>query len=229
MTGMRVLLVEDSDRLRAAVAKALRLSGYVVDEADNGEDGLWRAREFGYDAVVLDLMMPKLDGLSVLTSLRGAGDRTPVLLLTARNTVEDRVAGLRHGADDYLGKPFALAELLARVDAMCRRHFDHPATTVRIGDLAVDTDRRTATRGGVRLDLTAREYRLIQVLALQPGKVMSRTELERHLYDELATPMSNVVDATVYQLRRKLAAAGNGEPLIHTRRGQGYVMEAETR
>ena len=229
MTGMRVLLVEDSDRLRAAVAKALRLSGYVVDEADNGEDGLWRAREFGYDAVVLDLMMPKLDGLSVLTSLRGAGDRTPVLLLTARNTVEDRVAGLRHGADDYLGKPFALAELLARVDAMCRRHFDHPATTVRIGDLAVDTDRRTATRGGVRLDLTAREYRLIQVLALQPGKVMSRTELERHLYDELATPMSNVVDATVYHLRRKLAAAGNGEPLIHTRRGQGYVMEAETR
>lgn len=222
---MRVLVVEDSDRLRAAVAKALRLSGYVVDEADNGEDGLWRARECGYDAVVLDLMLPKLDGLAVLTSLRGEGNRTPVLLLTARNTVEDRVAGLRRGADDYLGKPFALAELLARVDAMCRRRFDHPATTVRIADLVVDTDRRTATRGGDRLDLTAREYRLLQVLALQPGKVMSRTELERHLYDELAPPMSNVVDATVYQLRRKLAAAGSGEPLIHTRRGQGYVME----
>jgi DNA-binding response OmpR family regulator len=224
-TNMRVLLVEDSDRLRAAVAKALRLSGYVVDEADNGEDGLWRARECGYDAVVLDLMLPKLDGLSVLNSLRGEGNRTPVLLLTARNTVEDRVAGLRRGADDYLGKPFALAELLARVDAMCRRRFDHPATAVKIGDLIVDTDRRTATRGGERLDLTAREFRLLHVLALQPGKVLSRTELESHLYDELASPMSNVVDATVYQLRRKLSAAGSGEPLIHTRRGQGYVME----
>lgn len=222
---MRILIVEDSERLRTAVAKALRRSGYVVDEADNGEDGLWRARECGYDAVVLDVMMPKLDGLSVLSTLRGEGNRTPVLLLTARNTVEDRVAGLRGGADDYLGKPFALAELLARVDAMCRRSFDHPSTTVRVADLVVDTDRRTATRGGDRLDLTAREFRLLQVLALQPGKVMSRTELERHVYDELAAPMSNVVDATVYQLRRKLAAAGNGEPLIHTRRGQGYVLE----
>ena len=223
--SMRVLVVEDSDRLRTAVAKALRRSGYVVDEADNGEDGLWRAQECGYDAIVLDLMMPKLDGLSVLTSLRDEGNRTPVLLLTARTTVEDRVAGLRRGADDYLGKPFALAELLARVDAMCRRHFDHPATTVQLADLIVDTDRRSATRGGVRLDLTAREFRLLHVLALQPGKVMSRTELERHLYDELASPMSNVVDATVYQLRRKLAAAGSGAPLIHTRRGQGYVFE----
>lgn len=222
---MRVLVVEDSDRLRAAVAKALRRSGYVVDEADNGEDGLWRARECTYDAVVLDVMMPKLDGLSVLSSLRAEDNRTPVLLLTARNTVEDRVAGLRGGADDYLGKPFALAELLARVDAMCRRRFDHPSTTVQIADLVVDTDRRLATRGGDRLDLTAREFRLLQVFILQPGKVMSRTELEQHLYDEMAPPMSNVVDATVYQLRRKLAAAGSGEPLIHTRRGLGYVME----
>lgn len=224
---MRVLVVEDSDRLRAAVAKALRRSGYVVDEADNGEDGLWRVLEESYDAVVLDVMMPKLDGLTVLARLRAEGDRTPVLLLTARNTIEDRVAGLRGGADDYLGKPFALAELLARVDAMCRRHFDHPATTVEVGDLVVDTDARSATRGGHPLELTAREYRLLHVLALQAGKVMSRTELERHLYDELASPMSNVVDATVYQLRRKLAAAGSGKPLIHTRRGHGYVMEEE--
>jgi DNA-binding response OmpR family regulator len=222
---MRVLIVEDSERLRVAVAKALRRSGYVVDESDNGEDGLWRIRECSYDGVILDLMLPGLNGISVLTKLRDEGNRTPVLLLTARNTVEDRVAGLRSGADDYLGKPFALEELLARVDAMCRRHFDHPGTTVEISDLVVDTDRRTATRGEERLDLTAREYRLLQVLALQPGKVMSRTELEKHLYDELAPPMSNVVDATVYQLRRKLSAAGSGEPLIHTRRGQGYVME----
>lgn len=222
---MRVLVVEDSERLRVAVAKALRRSGYVVDESGNGEDALWRVREYSYDGVILDLMLPGLNGISVLTKLREEGNRTPVLLLTARNTVEDRVAGLRSGADDYLGKPFALEELLARVDAMCRRHYDHPGTTIAIADLIVDTDRRTATRGGDRLDLTAREYHLLQVLSLQPGKVMGRTELEKHLYDDLAPPMSNVVDATVYQLRRKLAAAGSGEPLIHTRRGQGYVLE----
>ncbi|MCH7227658.1 response regulator transcription factor [Haloferula sp. A504] len=222
---MRVLLVEDSNRLRAAVARALKRSGYVVDEADNGEDGLWRAREFAYDVVVLDLMLPKLDGLDVLAALRREENRVPILLLTARNTVEDRVAGLRGGADDYLGKPFALEELLARVDALCRRRFDHPSTLIRVGDLEVDTDRRTASRSGERLDLTAREYRLLHVLALQPGKVMGRPELEQHLYDELAPPMSNVVDATVYQLRRKLGAAGAGTPLIHTRRGQGYVLE----
>ncbi|GAA5481159.1 response regulator transcription factor [Haloferula sargassicola] len=222
---MRVLVVEDSERLRKAVARALRRCGYVVEEADNGEDGLWRAEEHAYDAVVLDLMLPKLDGLEVLARLRNGGKRVPVLLLTARNTVEDRVAGLRGGADDYLGKPFALEELLARVDAMCRRHFDHPATVIHAGDLEIDTDARRARRGGDRLELTAREYRLLQVLALQPGKVLSRTELEEHLYDDLAPPMSNVVDATVYQLRRKLAAAGSGRPLIHTRRGQGYVLE----
>jgi DNA-binding response OmpR family regulator len=222
---MRILVVEDSARLRAAVAKALRRSGYVVDEADNGEDGLWQAREFTYDAVVLDLMLPKIDGLEVLATLRKEENRTPVLLLTARNTVEDRVAGLRGGADDYLGKPFALDELLARVDVMCRRQFDHSSTVVRISDLEVDTARKTATRGGDPLDLTAREYRLLEVLAFQPGKVMSRTEMEAHLYDELSSPMSNVVDATVYQLRRKLGAAGKGTPLIHTRRGQGYMFE----
>jgi DNA-binding response OmpR family regulator len=225
---MRVLVVEDSDRLRSAVAKALRRSGYVVDESDNGEDGLWMAREFGYDVVVLDLMLPKLDGLEVLARLRNGHNRTPVLLLTARNRVEDRVAGLRGGADDYLGKPFALEELLARVDVLCRRRFDHPSTVVRVGDLEVDTDGRTASRGGERLELTAREYRLLQVLVLQPGKVLSRSEIEEHLYDELASPMSNVVDSTVCQLRRKLAAAGSGAPLIHTRRGHGYVMEARS-
>lgn len=223
---MRVLLVEDSNRLRAAVARALKRTGYVVDEAEDGEDGLWRAREFAYDAVVLDLMLPKMDGLEVLATLRGEENRVPILLLTARNTVEDRVAGLRGGADDYLGKPFALEELLARVDALCRRRFDHPSTCIRVGDLEIDTDRRTAVRGGTTLDLTPREYRLLHVLALQPDKVLGRPELEEHLYDDLASPMSNVVDATVYQLRRKLKAAGEGTPMIQTRRGQGYVMEA---
>ncbi len=222
---MRILVVEDSARLRAVVVKALRRSGYVVDESEDGDDGLWRALEFSYDGVVLDLMLPKRDGLEVLSELRKAGNEAPVLLLTARNRVEDRVAGLRGGADDYLGKPFALEELLARVDALCRKRFDRHTTVVRVGDLEVDSDARTARRGGELLDLTAREFRLLQVLAMQQGKLLSRTRLEEHLYDELTVPMSNVVDATVYQLRRKLRAAGGGTPLVHTRRGQGYVME----
>ncbi len=222
---MRILVVEDSVRLREAVAKALRRSGYAVDESGDGDDGLWRATESGYDGIVLDLMLPGRNGLQVLSELRKEGNETPVLLLTARNQVEDRVAGLRAGADDYLGKPFALEELLARVDALCRRRFGRHTTVVRIGDLEIDSDARSVRRGGNPLDLTPREFRLLQILALEQGKVLNRTKLEEHLYDELAAPMSNVVDATVYQLRRKLRAAGSGTPLIHTRRGQGYVME----
>lgn len=222
---MRLLIVEDSSRLRTSIAKALRRSGYVVDESEDGEDGLWRAQEFVYDGLILDLMLPKLDGLDVLAALRKQGNETPALLLSARNEVADRVAGLRLGADDYLGKPFALEELLARVDALCRRSFGKRSPTVRIGDLEVDLDAKSATRGPDKLELTAREFRLLRILSLEAGKVLSRTQLEEHLYDDLTSPASNVVDATVYQLRRKLSMAGNGTPLIHTRRGQGYVME----
>jgi DNA-binding response OmpR family regulator len=223
--AMRILVVEDSVRLREAVAKALRRSGYAVDESGDGEDALWQATEIDYDGIVLDIMLPKLDGLEVLAELRKKGKETPVLLLTARNQVQDRVTGLRAGADDYLGKPFALDELLARVDALCRRRFGRHAAVIRVGDVEIDTDARRAWRGGDPLDLTPREFRLLRIFALEQGKVLSRTQLEEHLYDELASPMSNVVDASVYQLRRKLRAAGSGTPLIHTRRGQGYVME----
>ena len=223
--AMRILVVEDSVRLREAVAKALRRSGYVVDESGDGEDALWQASEINYDGIVLDIMLPKRDGLDVLAELRKQGNETPVLLLTARNQVQDRVTGLRTGADDYLGKPFALEELLARVDALCRRRFGRHTTIIRVGDLEIDTDARRARRGGEVLDLTPREFRLLHLLALEQGKVLSRTRLEEHLYDDLASPMSNVVDAAVYQLRRKLKSAGSGTPLIHTRRGQGYVME----
>ena len=145
---MRLLIVEDSSRLRTSIAKALRASGYVVDESEDGEDGLWRAKEFVYDGLILDLMLPKLDGLDVLAALRKQGNETPALLLSARNEVADRVAGLRLGADDYLGKPFALEELLARVDALCRRSFGKRSPTVRIGDLEVNLDAKTATKGG---------------------------------------------------------------------------------
>jgi DNA-binding response OmpR family regulator len=215
---MRLLIVEDSSRLRASVAKALRRCGYVVDESEDGEDGLWRAQEFAYDGLILDLMLPKMDGLDVLAALRKQGNETPTLLLSARNEVADRVAGLRLGADDYLGKPFALEELLARVDALCRKRFGKRSPIVRIDDLEVNLDAKTATRGSDKLDLTAREFRLLRVLSLEAGKVLSRTQLEEHLYDDLSSPTSNVVDATVYQLRRKLSMAGNRQPLIHTRR-----------
>lgn len=224
---MRVLIVEDSDTVRRTAAKALRKAGYVVDESADGDDGLWRAREFEYDAIVLDRMLPLRDGMEVLAALRRSASETPVLLLTALNEVEDRVEGLRGGADDYLGKPFALEELVARVDVMLRKRFNTHATKTVVGDLEVDSDARRASRGGTPLELTAREFRLLQVLALERGKILSRARLERHLYDEDSAPMSNVVDATVYQLRRKLAAVGAGTPLIHTRRGLGYVLEVE--
>lgn len=222
---MRLLVVEDSTRLRMTVAKALRRCGYVVDESEDGEDGLWQAQVVDYDGIILDIMLPKRNGFEVLSELRNQGKETPILLLTARSEIEDRVAGLRKGADDYLCKPFALEELLARVDALCRRGYGKHSSITQVGDLSIDNNARTASRGGRSLDLTAREFRLLQILALQSGRILSRTQLEQHLYDEAASPMSNVVDATVYQLRRKLRSAGAGTPLIHTRRGQGYVME----
>ena len=222
---MRVLVVEDSTRLRTSVSKALRRSGYVVDESGDGDDALWHTQMYDYDGLVLDIMLPKRNGLEVLKALREAGKETPVLLLTALSAIEDRVNGLRKGADDYLCKPFALEELLARVDALCRRGFGNRSSITEVGDLVVDNNARKAHRGGVSLNLTAREFRLLQTMALQQGRILSRSQLEQHLYDEAASPMSNVVDATVYQLRRKLQSAGAGTPLIHTRRGLGYVME----
>jgi DNA-binding response OmpR family regulator len=222
---MRLLVVEDSTRLRTTVSKALRRSGYVVDEASDGEDGLWQAQAHDYDGIILDVMLPKRSGLELLTDLRAKGKETPILLLTALSEVEDRVAGLRKGADDYLCKPFALEELLARVDALCRRGYGQHASITQVGDLRIDNDARTAERSGTVLNLTAREFRLLQILAIQAGRTLSRTQLEEHLYDDTTSPVSNVVDATVYQLRRKLQSAGTGSPLIHTRRGFGYVLE----
>lgn len=219
---MRVLIVEDSKHLRESVAKALKRTGYAVDEAEDGEEGLWFARETAYDTVILDIMLPKRDGLEVLEELRRNGIETPVLLLTARNTVEDRVHGLRGGADDYLGKPFALAELLARVDVLCRRRYGKGSAVLRAGDLEVDTNAKEARRAGRSLELTAREYALLELLVMQAGKVLSRTRIEDHLYDDSGSRVSNVVDSTIYHLRRKLGPDGGA--IIQTRRGQGYVF-----
>ena len=219
---MRVLFVEDSESLRRSVRRALRHAGFAVDTAADGAEGLAAAELNDYDALVLDVMLPKLDGLALLRRLRAAGKTTHVLLLTARDTVDDRVEGLRLGADDYLVKPFALAELLARVEALCRRAYGAKSGALRIGPLALDLSARRLQRDGAAVELTAREWRLLEYLALRRGQVVPRAEIEAHIYDEFVEPMSNVVDTAVYGLRRKI-----GAHFIRTRRGLGYVLEAE--
>lgn len=222
---MRVLLVEDSVRLQQSVGAALRHSGYAVDVAGDGEEGLWQAESNDYDAVVLDLMLPKLDGLEVLRRLRHAGRQTPVLLLTAKDTIDDRVRGLNQGADDYLVKPFALEELLARVHVLCRRKYQVRDARLIVGDLAIDTVAKRVERAGRAVELTSREFALLEYLASRRGAVVSRAEIEEHIYDGMVDPMSNVVDSAICIVRRKLAES-NPQPLIHTRRGQGYVLDA---
>lgn len=220
---MRLLVVEDSARLQKTVATALKRSGYAVDVAGDGEEGLWLAESNAYDAIVLDIMLPRRDGLSLLGELRRKGRDTHVLLLTARDTVADRVEGLRRGADDYLIKPFALEELLARVQALCRRAYGAKQPRLVIGDLEIDPLARSARRGGQALELTAREYLLLEYLAHRVGQVVSRGDIEAHIYDGQVDPMSNVVDSAICTLRKKIAV-GSAAPLIHTRRGLGYVL-----
>lgn len=223
---MRLLLAEDSVRLRQTLALAFRRTGYAVDETGDGADALWMAKEGTHDAIILDIMLPNLDGLSVLRNLREAGNETPVLLLTARDAVPDRVLGLQAGADDYLPKPFALEELLARTQALCRKRYGKHNPRLILADLMIDTNSRTASRGGVPMDLTAREYAILEYLMHRKGEVVSRTEIESHVYDDLASPLSNVVDSAICVLRSKLSVGVNPVPLIHTRRGQGYILSA---
>lgn len=221
---MRLLLVEDSARLQQSVGTALRKTGYAVDLAADGEAGLELALANDYDVIVLDIMLPKRDGLSLLAEMRRQGKKGHVLLLTARDTVLDRVTGLQAGADDYLVKPFALEELLARVQALGRRTYGTKHTRLQAGSLEIDTLARCARCGGQVVELTAREYLLLEYLARRCGQVVTRSEIEAHIYDEQVDPISNVVDSAVCMLRKKLGAAG--EPaLIHTRRGLGYVFD----
>ena len=215
-----MLFVEDSKILQRTVAAALRKSGYAVDATGDGNEGLWYAQSHSYDVIILDRSLPGLDGLTILQRLRQQGQTTQVLLLTAKDTVEDRVCGLRTGADDYLVKPFALDELLARVQALCRRHYLKKAPHLRFKDLEIDTSARTVTRRGKHIELTPREYRLLEYLASRPGEVVSRTDIWAHVYDEHTEPMSNAVDSAICVLRKKI-----GPPeLLHTRRGMGYVL-----
>lgn len=216
---MRVLVVEDEPDLLRLVATSLREDGYAVDTAADGEDGLYKAAAWEYDAVVLDVMLPGIDGWSVLKQLR-AKKRTPVLMLTARDTVADRVRGLDFGADDYLVKPFALTELLARLRALIRRSAGQAVSIIKIGDIQVDTVGKTVIRDEELVALTPMEYALVELLALHRQKLVSRTSIYDHLFDEDDDSLSNLVDVHVSNIRKKL-----GRDFITTRRGQGYMIE----
>jgi DNA-binding response OmpR family regulator len=221
---MRVLIVEDYGPLRTALSQGLREAGFAVDAAADGEVGLWHAESTDYDVIVLDLMLPKIDGLTILERLRRDGNASRVLILTAKDALEDRIAGLDLGADDYLVKPFAYGELLARVRALVRRRYEATAPVIRLADLEIDTAARAVYRTGERVELTPREYALLELLALRAGEVVTRTDVWEHVYDGDSDAQSNVVDVYIACLRRKLERPGLPQ-LIHTRRGQGYVLE----
>jgi len=216
---MRLLIVEDEPDLLISLARALRDEGYAVDTAADGEEGLYKAGSWDYDAVVLDVMLPKLDGWTVLQRLRKA-KKTPVLMLTARDQSRDRVRGLDTGADDYVVKPFDLGELLARLRALIRRSAGQTRNIIELGDVAIDTAARITTRDGKAVELTAREYALVEFLALHRGEVVTRTVLYEHLFDEDDSTLSNLLDVHVSNVRKKL-----GAEFITTRRGHGYSIE----
>jgi len=216
---MRILIVEDEPDLLRSLAQALREEGYAVDTANNGEDGLFNAESYDYDAVVLDVMLPKLDGWEVLKRLRKT-KKTPVLMLTARDQSRDRVRGLDTGADDYVVKPFDLSELFARLRALIRRSANKTTNVIEIGEVTVDLAARKVARAGQPVELTAREYALLEFLALHRGEVVTRTQLYEHLFDESDSTLSNLLDVHVSNLRKKL-----GAEFITTRRGHGYCIE----
>jgi two-component system OmpR family response regulator len=216
---MRLLIVEDEPDLSRALARALRDEGYAVDTADNGADGLFNAESTNYDAVILDVMMPQMDGWEVLRRLRKT-KKTPVLMLTARDQTHDRVKGLDTGADDYVLKPFDLPELLARIRAVIRRSAGKATNVIEIGDVAVDTAARIISLARKPVELTAREYALVEFMALHRGEVVTRTQLYEHLFDENDSSLSNLLDVHVSNVRKKL-----GAEFITTRRGHGYCIE----
>lgn len=218
---MRLLVIEDERDLARTLKKVFEEEDFAVDVAEDGEDGLFKIGATAYDAVILDLMLPRLDGWDVLKGVRSAGIRTPVLVLTARDPIADRVRGLNLGADDYLVKPFALAELLARVRAMIRRAYGSPSSTVMLGDLAIDTAARQVSRNGAPIEITAREFSILELLTRSRGSVVPRAAICAHIYNEETDVLSNVVDVHVAALRRKL-----GAELIRTRRGEGYIIDA---
>lgn len=223
---MRLLVVEDEKDLNNMISKRLREEHYQIDACFDGEEAENCLRLAEYDAVVLDIMLPRVDGLTVLKRLRNRGDRTPVLLLTARDAVSDRVKGLDTGADDYLVKPFAFDELLARIRVMIRRASDHVSNRFKVADLVVDCDARAVSRGGIPVTLTSREFDVLEYLIRNRGLVLSRDKISQHLFNYDYEGASNVIDVYIRYLRKKLDD-GHAEKLIHTIRGAGYTLREE--
>jgi two-component system OmpR family response regulator len=222
---MRILLIEDDKEAAAYLSKALREAGHVPDHAPDGDQGAAMAADGGYDVLVVDRMLPKRDGLSVIEELRKKGDHTPALILSALGQVDDRVAGLRAGGDDYLAKPYAFSELLARVEALARRRIPESAETVfRVGDLELDRLSHTVSRGGQAIPLQPREFRLLEYLMKHAGQVVTRTMLLENVWDYHFDPQTNVIDVHISRLRAKIDK-GFREPLLHTVRGAGYMIK----
>jgi two-component system OmpR family response regulator len=216
---LRILVVEDEPDLRSGLCQALREEDYAVDDAADGEEGLYKAGVWNYDAIVLDIMLPKLGGLELLAALRREKN-TPVLLLTARDAVDDRVKGLDAGADDYLVKPFELAELQARLRSLIRRSSNQQTPVVDVGAVSIDTTARQVSLDGKPITFTAREYRLVELLILNRGKLVTRTMIYDHLFDDTHDTMSNIVDVYISRIRAQL-----GKEFIRTRRGEGYIID----
>ena len=222
---VRILLVEDESRVAGFLAKGLREQSYAVDVAGDGESALYQATVNHYDLVILDVMLPRKNGHDVCRELRHSGFRAPVLMLTARDAIDDRVAGLDSGADDYLVKPFDFKELLARLRALSRRSGDPRPQSLSVADLRVDTASHAVTRGGRAINLTAKEYALLEYLVLNQGRVLGRDAIAQHVWEESFDPFTNLIDVYVKRLRAKLEAGG-APRLIHTRRGEGYILTA---
>ncbi len=223
---MRILVVEDEKKLAGFIKKGLEEEGYALDVAHDGREGLIMAQEGVYDLVILDINLPQMDGLSVLKELRRQKGKTPVLLLTVRATIEDKVLGLDTGADDYLTKPFAFQELLARIRALLRRPAAAAAPLLRVADLTLDPARRVVIRGTEKIDLSTKEFALLDYFMRNPGRVLTRTMIAEHVWDYDFDPMSNIIDVYVTYLRKKIDS-GREPKLLHTVRGVGYVLQGE--
>lgn len=220
---MRILVLEDYPPLRSSIVECLTEEGYAVDSTDSGDEGLWFVRNHEYDVALLDIMVPEVSGLEIVKKLRTDGNLVPVIIISARDTVDQKIEGLESGADDYLVKPFSLDEMLARVRAQIRRRHEKKSPLITINDLVIDTSTKAVQRAGKTIDLTRKEYLLLECLAYRNGEVLSREDIARQVYQDYDGGTSNVVDVYIGYLRKKLHVEGLPN-LIHTKRGHGYLL-----